>query len=466
MKLSTMLGRILGLLGFFFIEVAHAQNGAGVPSDADSDPVVSEINKAEMQPCSCDCCMVAKRYKSEEVSFSDGTKLESKCVPPAKDQENPYCTQTCKASEADSVITAAVQTMDDTRYCNYKCKPVTNAPGDKCIRLTAKENEMVEDDTGNGDDGNKIYAADVALERDAGTTAATVGGGAAAPAAAAADSSEGADNSAHVRWDIRKVIAQRLRAEAGADMARAAATEQRIHSDVYVINKDKDMAEYVQKVLTPVEGKGQEAQVATEAEAKTAGEERAIALTHFREAQVDAKTVVEETKKLVKIEIKKQAMAAAKQEAEADAYMQAWDKPDNWGKTLAVRAAAPYLQEMVNAITRVSEYDGFSHGLLSQAQGAQSQAQKLVQHANLLKAQGDLLGSATEEKKIKLLINKAKTLEEEANKFWKVADDTRKTIPEWQMGGNMAAARAAWEFKNFFTPPPDSFLQIFPTSTP
>eukprot|EP00746_Dinoflagellata_sp_MGD_P006141 gnl/MRDRNA2_/MRDRNA2_111962_c0_seq1.p1 gnl/MRDRNA2_/MRDRNA2_111962_c0~~gnl/MRDRNA2_/MRDRNA2_111962_c0_seq1.p1 ORF type:complete len:304 (+),score=93.72 gnl/MRDRNA2_/MRDRNA2_111962_c0_seq1:31-912(+) len=266
------------------------------------------------------------------------------------------------------------------------------------------------------------------------------------------------DQSAHVRWDIRKVIAQRLRAEAGANMARAAATEQRVHADKYVVTKDKEMALYVQKVLTPVAGKGQEAQVATESEAKTAAEEAALAQTHLTEAQVDSQTVVEETKKLVKAEIMKQAKAAAKQEAEADAYMAAWDKPDNWGKTLAVKAAAPYLTEMVNAITRTSEYDGFSRGLLSQAKSAQSQAQGLILHANQMKAQGDLLGSATEEKKVKLLIGKAKSLEEEANKFWKIADDTRKTIPEWQMGGNMAAARAAWEFKVSFTPAPDSFL--------
>merc|ERR1719160_1166558 len=331
--------------------------------------------------------------------------------------------------------------------------------GSICIRLTAKEVAQTVNVDGNGNADARIMVGE--QDADAGQGLAEGGGGAPkkAKAAAAAPADDGGDQSARVRWDLRKVIAQRLRAEAGADMARAAATEQRVHSDKYVVTKDTDMALYVQKVLTPVAGKGQEAQVATESEAKTASEEAALAQTHLLEAEADSQSVVAETKKLVKAEIMKEAKAAAKQEAEADAYMQAWDKPDNWGKTLAQKAAAPYLTEMVNAIQRTSEYEGFSKGLLAEAQGAQSQAQGLILHANQMKAVGDLLGSATEEKKVKLLIGKAKNLEEEANKFWKIADDTRKTIPEWQMGGNMAAARAAWEFKVAFTPPPDAFIQ-------
>merc|ERR1719160_1548912 len=332
--------------------------------------------------------------------------------------------------------------------------------GSICIRLTAKEVAQTVNVDGNGNADARIMVGE--QDADAGQGLAEGGGGAPkkAKAAAAAPADDGGDQSARVRWDLRKVIAQRLRAEAGADMARAAATEQRVHSDKYSTDKDKELAQYVQKALTPVAGKGQEAQVATESEAKTASEEAALAQTHLLEAEADSQSVVAETKKLVKAEIMKEAKAAAKQEAEADAYMQAWDKPDNWGKTLAVKAAAPYLTEMVNAITRTSEYDGFSKGLLAQAKAAQDQAQGLILHANQMKAQGDLLGSATEEKKVKLLIGKAKSLEDEANKFWKIADDTRKTIPEWQMGGNMAAARAAWEFKVSFTPAPDSFLQV------
>jgi len=451
-----MLGRIGGILAIC-IEISNAF-GLKKKQPAQPDPVIEEVVAADMQPCSCDCCMVAERPKNEEVVFADGTVLDKKCVPPGNDISTGLCPATCKASNADAVLTAAVETMDTSRFCSYKCKPSVMTVGSICIRLTAKEVAQTVNVDGNGNADARIMVGE--QDADAGQGLAEGGGGAPkkAKAAAAAPADDGGDQSARVRWDLRKVIAQRLRAEAGADMARAAATEQRVHSDKYVVTKDTDMALYVQKVLTPVAGKGQEAQVATESEAKTASEEAALAQTHLLEAEADSQSVVAETKKLVKAEIMKEAKAAAKQEAEADAYMQAWDKPDNWGKTLAQKAAAPYLTEMVNAITRTSEYDGFSRGLLAQAKSAQSQAQGLILHANQMKAQGDLLGSATEEKKVKLLISKAKGLEEEANKFWKIADDTRKTIPEWQMGGNMAAARAAWEFKVSFTPPPESLL--------
>lgn len=449
-----MLSRIGSLLACLYLEAAHAQDAPSAPDD----PMVEEVVAASLQPCSCDCCTVAERQKFEQQVFADGSVLDKKCVPPAADSADGKCPVTCKASTADRVLTAAVTTMDTSRFCAYKCKPSVQMVGSLCIRLTEKEVAQTVSEDGNGNSDSPVFAPEAQLDEGnelAAPSGPTAGKAAAGPGA----KKDEKEDEKLVRYDMRKVIAQRLRAEAAADMGRAAASEQRVHADAYSTEKDKELAQYVQTALSPVAGKGQEAQVATDAEAKTSAEEAALAQTHLREAAVDAQTVVEETKKLVKAEIFKQAKAAAKQEAEADAYMAAWDKPDNWGKTLAVRAAAPYLTEMVNAIQRTSEYEGFSKGLLAEAQGAQNQAQSLILHANQMKAVGDLLGSATEEKKVKLLIGKAKNLEEEANKFWKIADDTRKTIPEWQMGGNMAAARAAWEFKVAFTPPPDAFIQ-------
>lgn len=481
MKFPMMPRHVGGLVACLFIEAAHASlfmtsrntsawrnhRIALVQQPTQGDAIVTPIAESFNAPCSCDCCMVIPRAKNEVVTFTraDGSdlSLNVKCAPATEettqDSAEARCPLTCKASNADSVITASVSTMDLSRYCTYKCRPAMETVGSQCVRLTQKENAQMQDPTGNGVGDQPVEMADAEVVAPKQKLEAPGPAAAAAPAPAPPPP-EGEDESAHVRWDLRKVIAQRLRAEAGADMARAAATEQRIRADRYATDKDKELAEYAKTALTPVSGKGQEAQVATEAEAKTASDELVIAQTHEREAAVESLKVVPDVKKQIKGAIKEAAWAAAKEEAAADAYMAAWDKPDNWGKTLAVRAATPYLQEMVNAITRVSEYEGFSKGLLAQAKGAQGQAQTLVLHANQYEAQGDHLGAATEEKKIKILINKAQTLEEEANKYWKIADDVRKSIPEWQMGGNMAAARAAWEFKVAFTPPPESFIQM------
>jgi hypothetical protein len=464
MKFSMTSGRIGGFLACLYIEATHAF----LQPETNTDPLVSvAVEEYLVKPCSCDCCRVVERPKFEVQAFDDGTVLDKKCVPPEENvvqrgddvQDSEKCPSECKADNADRVLTAAVDgNLDTSRYCEYLCKPAIDMVGGVCIQLTEKEVAEHMDETGNGAEGAKIMAPANPAVDFAGPAAGSGGPAAKAKAPDAPEDQADADNGAHVRWDLRRVIAQRLRAEAGAEMARSAATEQRVHADTYIVEKDKEMARYVQKVLTPEEGKGQEAQVGTRSEADAAAIFTTTANRRLREAQVVSQTVVEETKKIVKAEIMKQAKAAAKQEAEADSYMQAWDKPDNWGKTLAVKAAAPYLTEMVNAITRTSEYDGFSRGLLAQAKSAQNQAQDLILHANQMKAQGDLLGYATEEKKVTLLIGKARSLEEEANKFWKIADETRKTIPEWQQGGNMAAARAAWEFKVSFTPAPDSFL--------
>lgn len=264
-----------------------------------------------------------------------------------------------------------------------------------------------------------------------------------------------AATSTHIKFDLRKVIAARLRGEAGADMARAAATEARIKSDEYASIQAAEKAKKIELAMVTKKDKGAEAQVATQAEAETAAEEAAVANAALEEGNVAAQVAVAETKKLVAEEVKKQAAAAAKAQAESTAYIRAWDKPKNWGKTLAARAAYPYLKAMSGAVLRVSEYEDFAKGMLGQAKAAQNQAQTLNLHVQQFVAQGDTLGAATEENKVKLLLGKAKMLETEANKFWNIADETRKTIPEFQNGGRMAAARAAWEFKVSFTPPPE-----------
>merc|ERR1719160_616323 len=141
-----MLSRIGGLLAVLCIEVAHAQD----PPGTSDDPVIEAVNQAAMQPCSCDCCLVGDRPKSEIVTFADGNVLDKKCIPAAGDLESPRCPTTCKAANADRILTASVETMDTSRFCNYKCKPSVQTAGSMCLRLTEKETAETVDETGNG----------------------------------------------------------------------------------------------------------------------------------------------------------------------------------------------------------------------------------------------------------------------------------------------------------------------------
>merc|ERR1719217_1431172 len=205
-----MLSRIGGLFACLYIEVAHAQE---TPSGTD-DPLVAEVVQAGEQPCSCDCCMVAERPKSEEQVFADGTVLDRKCVPPAADMGVERCPVTCKASSADRVLTAAVETMDTSRFCSYKCKPSVEMVGSLCIRLTEKEVAMTVAEDGNGNSDARIMAPEVTLGGDQGLAAPGGQTATKAKAAAKEEESGGGEEGILVRWDIRKIIAHRLQAEA------------------------------------------------------------------------------------------------------------------------------------------------------------------------------------------------------------------------------------------------------------
>lgn len=124
------------------------------------------------------------------------------------------------------------------------------------------------------------------------------------------------------------------------------------------------------------------------------------------------------------------------------------DKPDDWVKVVAARAANPYQKAVTEAVQRTAEYKRYADGLMNQAYGAQKQANTLIPHANILEAQGDVIGAVIEKKEVTNLLSKARSLSAEAASYWNTAQSTRETIPKWQMAASQAAAYAAWEYKN------------------
>ena len=111
---------------------------------------------------------------------------------------------------------------------------------------------------------------------------------------------------------------------------------------------------------------------------------------------------------------------------------------------------------MVTATQRVSEYESMAKGLMSQAAGKQAEAKSLAEHMAGHVAMGDKVAEAEMKQQIDGLLANAKSLEAEAKKFYGIAEKTRKTIPEFQNAGNMAAARINYEYTHTFTPPPSS----------
>lgn len=418
-----------------------------------SDAVVEEVDELLKKGCSCDCCSVSLRLPKDQVTFKDGRSLTHQCVPPPLDMATDVCPAgQCQASNSDQTLTSAVATMDYSRFCQYKCKPSTLTVGTLCIQLTVHEIEKTVEETGNGNNEVNIYTPVSEEEVDWGSASEEA---AEERAEEEERKQEVKDLNAHVVYDIRKILNEKARAEAGADMSQAAAAEARIKADAFKVGLNARKAARVEGALAGVASVGKEKEVEAAAHARAAAEEANALARVVTEARTAASKVVGEARAAATAEITAEASPLAKQEADADAVAFGWDKPPSWPKALAVRAADPYLKAMVTATQRVSEYEAVAKSLQGQALSAQGKLKKLWLESNAAESEHDAIGAATLRNQVDLLMGRWKGLEGQAEKYWKVASDVRETIPEFQIAGNQAAARAAWEYKINFTPPPE-----------
>merc|ERR1719487_3148037 len=177
---------------------------------AAQDAAVAAVNAdtEEVVPCSCDCCQTQERLPSEQTPT-----LTFKCGAAAPDQQTDTCPASCEPSSADTVLTSAEQSMDYSRYCQYKCKPSSETMGSSCIRLDALDTAKTFELDGNGDANSNIYAAatsggtswgeDIASSRQQATQQAQAMETAQAQAAATGS----------IDYDLQDVIENRLRAE-------------------------------------------------------------------------------------------------------------------------------------------------------------------------------------------------------------------------------------------------------------
>lgn len=403
-------------------------------------------------PCSCECCLVAERLPSEEV-LATGTQtlLTRKCSAPAPAYQTEVCTEKCKPSY-DIVLTSSQDDMDYDRYCQYKCRPETKTIGTICEPLSSDATASTFNLDGNGNANVAVFAPlsneDTSWAPGAGGGGAGGGGGGGGGPSTDKATFNIKQQAANVKektvYDMRKVISERLRTEAAANTARAAASEAWARA-----NKERALhataeTSKVEVALQTTAERAGAAQVAAATEAKEATDEAGGARRALAEAAARIPAAVQ---------------AEAKKEAEAAAVLYGWDKPPNWDKVLAVTSADPYLQQMTEAVWRASEYNSFARGIIGKAKGAQAKAVALTRQANQYEAMHDMAEAKQLRFQIKGLIGQSKALEAKAKKFWAVADTAQHSVQEWQQAGLLAANYNGWEFHKTFTPPP-SLLQV------
>jgi len=407
---------------------------------------------------------------AEFIKLDTGQLLTSQCSKPlGHDTNEGICPDKCNLHAGNEILRTAQGPVDYQRFCNYNCRPETDAIGSPCKVFDKEWYEKAQTKEGNGKEvhpepilgigsdwftksGPDVYTGGVGVR--GGLPKGTYGaagpgaeGEAAAPEQKAPELQK-QDEKVAITYDLRKIISERMRSEAGASTAAAVAAGERVRINRWQAKKKTDSLINLRRKAAVGAGKVEEHAAGFEVHRREAEKFETQTRKKLAEGRMLATNMMAQVRKLADAAIEKAVAPCAQQAARDRAKAKGLDKPPDWVKVVAARAANPYQKAVTDAVQRTAEYKNLADSQMNQAYGAQKQANTLIAHVNTLEAQGDAIGAAIERKQASDLLTKAKSLANAAAGNWKTAQKTRLTIPKWQMAAQQAAAYASWEYSN------------------
>jgi len=450
------------------------------------DALVAEVfPEVVSPPCSCDCCQVSERFPSEVEEMSNGQSWDYKCGRPGMFTKR--CPQTCSTVHNEVVFYAAKTAVDYTRFCLYKCKPMMMTIGTKCMRLSISETKNGETWDGNGRQfipgrlptamtkKDPEYALPLPPEEAAAARKPApievpekpewekeIEKAEVAREEAVVAKERAKQQKFQVTWDMRKLVAERMRAEAGAAMAQGASAGERVRLNDHAVKRNSALMNQVKVAVEPVESGLSKNLASADTSAANAMESAREVEELFKNARAQVRKMLSDTERLSRQMIKQQTVVAAKEEAQAYAERSAWDKPDNYVRIVSNRAAEPYNLAMATAVQRITDYQGAESRQENAAKAAEANAADLESQAARMEKRGELFASISKRRQAQGLLRKSKEEHDQAKKFKEVVDETRENIYELQSAGVQAGAYAAWNYQQSHSIPPDPVLPVMP----
>lgn len=370
--------------------------------------------------CTCDCCDVIDRRPTEVVAGVSITCAPSKTHGDA-------CTDQCRTSQGDVVLSAAGDTMDQARFCFFECKPAQGyhaKVGSACMALDPREQQVLTDHSGNAMDP-AILAAPVEaptflqVRREPGSAQDHPVYGETTAMADAAEAQAGA-----TQGDMKG-----LRSGEVAKMPEppAAGKADDLSSVRDILNDAKQSAEYAQEAGIEA-GKAEAAVI----------EGRKQALEGGVKAGKDAMEAV-----------KTADIGAAKDLAKfRERFL---NKPEIKAMAAATKAAAPYHLAMTRAQNTVAQYAAKAQSDMAQAKSLQAEALDLANKANAAASKTDAR-AYYEQAQAKAA--EAAEYAANADNSFKTADQMNLDMPKFAGAAQAAAAKAAFDSMPAWQPAP------------
>ncbi|CAE7300057.1 SLC8A1 [Symbiodinium natans] len=395
--------------------------------------------------------MATERADQEVERSADGQSLLThKCVhaSPATDE----CPMECVARDRRHTLEEEQyvkpgSALDYARYCYHNCVPQVLINGGQCANLNSANK------TGGGFDlpkAPKWSPGD--LKEPAKQTASE------AKSVEAAADAVAKEELKKVSWDLRGIVVERTRAEAGAAAARMAYAAERAKLHSQEIKRSTKMLDRVKTAVVEQSKTYEPDFQLSEANASAAAEAVAQSYNALKKAKASLRKVGERTRELTKTMVQDAAAQSAQMEAESYVRRMHLDETTAYRRQVANTAAFPYVSAVATGVQRIAEYEQAAAAAEQVAREAKVKMDRVQQEADKIAEAGDRIAAGMKRREATTLRHQAEDAEAEAAKYRATADQARESAQQWQEAAEKVAAQVAFQYDQSVattpTPPP------------
>ncbi|CAE7446583.1 SLC8A1 [Symbiodinium necroappetens] len=393
----------------------------------------------DFKTCSCTCCMATERADQELERSADGQSLLThKCVHPSPSTEE--CPMECIARDRRHTLEEEQyvnpgSALDYARYCYHNCVPAVLINGGQCANpnsanLTAGGFDLPKPPKWSPGD----------LKKPANQTASE------AKSVEAAADEAAKEELKKVSWDLRSIVVERTRAEAGAAAARAAYAAERAKLHSQEMKRSTKMLDRIKTAVVEQSKTYEPDFELSKANASAAAAAVAESYNALKKAKASLRKVGEETRQLAKTMIQGAAAQSAKMEAESYSQRMHFEDTAAYRRQVVNTAAFPYVSAVTTGLQRVAEYEQAATAAEELAREAKVKMDRVQQEAERIAAQGDRIAAGMKRREATTLRHQAEDAEAQAAKYRATAVEARDSARQWQEAAEKVAAQVAFQY--------------------
>lgn len=392
----------------------------------------------ETKQCSCSCCLVSERLQQDvaQLSAEKSDLLTHQCVHLRPSSSE--CPLECAARdrshnlEKEEFVKPGAP-IDYARYCHSSCAPTVARAGASCAALADGASALGGSGL-NGAQGDEPPSgwspADAYKYKNKNTPEQEAEEREQLRAKAEAEAEEAEEK--RLTWDMRKVLAGRVRAEAGAATSRSTLSAEMVKLHSHAIERSAKMLKKIKKAVQKEAKDFGPDLLLSKMNATNAGEAAKETFTTLKKAKAAMKGLRTRTRHAAEKIIKERTVKAAAAEAKSYTERLNLDKPDVYRRQVVGKAAQPYMKAVSTASERSIQYQRASESAAQHARNLRAQVAGEETAAQLLTEQGDKISAAMKSRTADALRLQAGDDEALSKQYAKTAKSAEKTAKAWQ----------------------------------